>query len=158
MLRKLFHSPLKRADISSQLAAPGGDGVISGTDEFRLAITRHCARAERSGRVFSLILFDVAGLPRDDNDRVVECALRRARATDHVGWLAAGKKLGVLLCGCESSPARDFVAHVQEDCAEQHESFSYTIHTCPGDTLPDEIADFLPKDTRHAEPGTGGVA
>ena len=158
MLQKLFRRHTSDVQIPRNRVASDGMEAISGTEEFHLAVVRHCARADRSGRVFSLIVFDLSKLTEESRDSVVDAAARRARATDHVGWHTPSVQLGVILCGCRGDPARTFASGVREDNAILADALPYRVYTLPGDELPDEIARLSPKSTHHAGNDSGQSA
>lgn len=68
--------------------------------KFHLAIQRECARADRNGNGFSLVIFDV-GESNEQNevaDQLIDVLQKRLRLTDEAGWF--GKRyVGVILYG-----------------------------------------------------------
>lgn len=75
-----------------------GDGLYS-VGEFRTIVERECARADRTGSLFSIVAFDVYRTDEEDGTtvrRLSKALNHRARLTDEVGWFDK-ERLGVIL-------------------------------------------------------------
>lgn len=81
--------------------------------EMERLLRRETARADRTGRGFSLILFPVKAGPRQvpSTYRLARALIRRARVTDEVGWFSE-QCLCALLSDTPSAGARIFAARV----------------------------------------------
>ncbi len=68
--------------------------------KFHLAIQRECARADRNGHGFSLVIFDVgeSGQGGEVAQQLIEVLTQRLRVTDEAGWFS-DRYVGVILYG-----------------------------------------------------------
>src|SRR6185437_7319654 len=79
-------------------------------------VRRECARADRNGEIFSLVLFRVAGGSRRrsrTSARLARAMLKRARLTDDVGWLGE-QHMAALLTDTNPQGARAFADGVAD--------------------------------------------
>jgi lipopolysaccharide/colanic/teichoic acid biosynthesis glycosyltransferase len=77
------------------------NSLVLGEANFRAAIQRECRRAERSKRLFLLMLASFERTPAGENGqryrREIACALAESsRETDILGWYRSGHVLGVV--------------------------------------------------------------
>ena len=121
-----------------------GAGPVSNTDEFHTALTRHYARSDRTGRIFSLLIIDLDSLPDDRRWAVAEAATDRARATDHVGWFDGPTLLGAILYNCGSDATQDFVHAVLREADVPAGDIATRIHLYPG-PVPVDLEPFKPE-------------
>ncbi|MCP4697876.1 MAG: hypothetical protein GY862_13645 [Gammaproteobacteria bacterium] len=75
-------------------------GRVYAEKDFYRLLERECARTDRSGIGFSLVIFDmgeteVRNIP---THRLLRMLVKRTRFTDELGWLN-GQNVGVILCG-----------------------------------------------------------
>src|SRR5579862_8000742 len=86
---------------------------LASTEQMNRVIRRECARADRNGREFSLVLFRVRSDARHavSVHRLARTVLRRARMTDEVGWFS-DRYLCVLLPDTPPVGARAFAEGV----------------------------------------------
>ncbi|GEM_PF-1489170 len=68
--------------------------------KFHLAIQRECARADRNGHGFSLVIFDIgdSGMQGELAQQLVTVLQQRLRMTDEAGWFSS-RYVGVILYG-----------------------------------------------------------
>ena len=98
-------------------------------------VRRECARADRSGREFSLILFRVGGRGRRRSlavHRLVRAMLERARFTDDVGWLGE-EHLAALLPETSTEGAQAFAEGVAAMIARHGPRPSAMVYAYPRD-------------------------
>lgn len=84
MSSKLWINPL-----AALLAArPGTIRGLYTSDQMRSVLNRERSRSDRTGLIFSLVIYTLAGRDRDARLRaLVRILRRRLRTTDEVGWL-----------------------------------------------------------------------
>ncbi len=81
-------------------SSPQDPIMMMAEKKFHLAIQRECARADRNGHGFSLIIFDIGDVGEHSEiaQQLIEILEKRLRLTDEAGWF--GKRyIGVLLYG-----------------------------------------------------------
>lgn len=94
---------------------------LSSTSQTDRALRREMARADRTGRGFSLVLFRVNPGPRHQKStrRLARALLERARLTDEVGWFSDNRYLCAMLTETEACGARIFAERVCDDVSRR---------------------------------------
>jgi len=144
MLGWLFGHGEEEAVIPRDRVTRAGAGPVSSTPEFQTALTRHYARSDRTGRIFTLLIMDLEHLPGDRRWAVAEAATDRARATDHVGWFDGTEHLGAILYNCDADATRDFAYGVLREAEVPEADVSTRVHSYPG-PVPTELEHFKPE-------------
>ncbi len=149
--RKLFRNWRLR-DLSSS---------ISQTPKFHKAIRRECARSDRNGQGFALVVFDLEDIQthKKSSQALLTILRHRLRSTDEAGWLNL-RYVGVLLYGTvEKEDAWRFVNDVWERVAQIAEPPKCSVYLYPHDWRPideslcDNAATFVaPVCTAAPEP------
>jgi lipopolysaccharide/colanic/teichoic acid biosynthesis glycosyltransferase len=112
------------------------DGLYS-KEEFRAIVERECARADRNGSRFSLVVFDVS---HTDADQTVERRLtkiirQRVRSTDEVGRVDR-RHIGIDLPDTPAEGARKLAIDIYERIATGKLALTFKIYTYPLESLP----------------------
>ena len=108
------------------------DGIYT-CDAFRAILEKVRARSERSGEIFSLVLFscnngngtNVATLTRLGKD-----ITRRTRKSDEVGWYD-GNCIGTILPGSSAEEAWQFVEVIKKRIGDVDPGLICTVNTYP---------------------------
>lgn len=96
-------------------------------------IRRECARADRNGQAFSLVLFRVQGQRNSKTaHRLARTMLKRVRLTDDVGWVDA-RHLGALLPDTSPAGAKAFADGVIQAVSRHAPTPRTTIYAYPRD-------------------------
>ena len=108
-----------------------------------LLIRRECARADRNGREFSLVLFRVKNQKRTSvsTHRLVRTILSRARLTDEVGWFSDHYICG-LLPDTSVEGAQIFMNSVCDLAERKGTRPLAVVYSYPGNLLTAEDAAF----------------
>jgi lipopolysaccharide/colanic/teichoic acid biosynthesis glycosyltransferase len=112
-------------------------------------IRRECARADRNGREFSLVLFRVKNQKRTSvsTHRLARTILTRARLTDEVGWFS-DHYICALLPDTSSQGAQVFTNSVSDLVERKATRPLAVVYSYPGNLLTAEDADFSASSTR----------
>jgi lipopolysaccharide/colanic/teichoic acid biosynthesis glycosyltransferase len=109
-------------------------------------IRRECARADRNGEVFSLVLFRVAGNGKRRRSlaahRLARVMLKRARLTDDVGWVGE-QHLAVILPDTSPQGARAFADGVCNVIARRDLRPLAMVYTYPRDGATNQLMPEL---------------
>ena len=99
-------------------------------------VRRECARADRNGEAFSLVLFRVGHGKRRSMlvRRLARTMLKRARLTDDVGWMGQ-HHLAALLPDTMAHGARAFAEGVADAVARHHARPLATVYSYPRDRV-----------------------
>jgi len=112
--------------------------------KFHLAIQRECARADRNGNGFSLVIFDIgeAGEQGETAQQLIDVLQRRLRLTDEAGWF--GKRyVGVILYG---TPLKEGAWRFANDVWDMMSEYTEEPPQC--------TVYSYPSDWRHVEVDT----
>jgi lipopolysaccharide/colanic/teichoic acid biosynthesis glycosyltransferase len=114
-----------------------------------LLIRRECARADRNGREFSLVLFRVKNQKRTSvsTQRLARTILSRARLTDEVGWFS-DHYICSLLPDTSVQGAQIFMNSVCEMVERKGTRPLAVVYSYPGNVLTSEDAQFSAASTR----------
>jgi lipopolysaccharide/colanic/teichoic acid biosynthesis glycosyltransferase len=117
------------------------EGIYS-TDKFRTILERERARADRTGKEFSFVVFDLENADKDYSTtrHLTSVLSRRLRLTDEVGWFD-NELIGVCLAYTSAEGASKFA----EDVSQRMNSvapLSYKIYSYPLDWLRGAKGDF----------------
>jgi lipopolysaccharide/colanic/teichoic acid biosynthesis glycosyltransferase len=108
-----------------------------------LLIRRECARADRNGREFSLVLFRVKNQKRTSvsTHRLARTILTRARLTDEVGWFS-DHYICALLPDTSVQGAQIFMNSVSDLVERKASRPLAVVYSYPGNLLTAEDAQF----------------
>jgi lipopolysaccharide/colanic/teichoic acid biosynthesis glycosyltransferase len=108
------------------------DAVYS-AKEFQVVIQRECARCDRSGKGFSLIVLTLNSGRSGNRDsaRIAKVVTKRVRSTDEVGWIGH-KCLGVVLPDTAADRARVLGVDIRLRLGEGHPN-DFRIYGYPED-------------------------
>ena len=109
-------------------------GGIHSSDAFRSMIERERARAERTGHVFSLVIFSSNGGGRNGNsllERLGTLLVQKVRISDDVGWYEEKKSIGALLPGTSAEGAWKFIDVVMKKIEEDKSRLVCNVYTYP---------------------------
>lgn len=98
-------------------------------DYVKQMLQRECARAERNGQEFSVVLFRVHRFHRSSL-RLARAMLKRIRVTDEIGWLNR-RYLCVFLPDTRQAGAACFAADVARNLDDRIGKCRYSIHSYP---------------------------
>jgi lipopolysaccharide/colanic/teichoic acid biosynthesis glycosyltransferase len=99
-------------------------------------VRRECARADRNGEAFSLVLFRVGRSKRRARlaCRMERTMLKSARLTDDIGWLG-DEHIAALLPDTKPDGARAFADKVADAIAKHHARPLATVYSYPRDRV-----------------------
>jgi len=150
--------------LSQKLAVPGRrlNGLLA-HKEMIYALHRERARADRTGREFSIIVFQPAQEASPNSRALLKLArviVRRARETDEVGWFD-DHSICALLFDCAVPSARQFAADVYRTMGEIPSEDMCRIYSYPSNELPNvpNAGGFKRRkddDDSDSNPGGGG--
>jgi lipopolysaccharide/colanic/teichoic acid biosynthesis glycosyltransferase len=108
-------------------------GSIHSSDLFRVILERERARSERTGQIFSLVIFginsrngiDTATLESLGND-----ITQKIRKSDEIGWYD-GNRIGTILTGTSAEGACRFVEIVKKRNEEIEPNLTCTVYSYP---------------------------
>jgi len=110
-------------------------GVIHSPDSFRMILERERARAERTGHIFSLVIFSFnhgKGTDAVMLEQLGTVLVQKVRMSDEVGWYDEGKSIGTLLPGTTANGAAQFIEILRKKIGEEVESsLVSTVYTYP---------------------------
>jgi lipopolysaccharide/colanic/teichoic acid biosynthesis glycosyltransferase len=106
---------------------------VYSSKEFQAVIQRECARSDRSGREFSLIVLTLnqSRWGKWNAGKVAKVVTERVRSTDEVGWIGQ-KRLGVVLPDTAKDRARILVQDVGSRIGKAHGDY-FRIYGYPED-------------------------
>jgi lipopolysaccharide/colanic/teichoic acid biosynthesis glycosyltransferase len=108
--------------------------AIHSQDSFRMILERERARAERTGHIFSLVIFSFnhgKGTDADMLEQLGTVLVQKVRMSDEVGWYDEGKSIGTLLPGTTANGAAQFIEILRKKIGEVESSLESTIYTYP---------------------------
>jgi len=120
-------------------------------EEFKAIIHHECARCDRNGHEFSLVLIDLDqfnGNGKRYSNQSIRSIIRRMRMTDEMGWFDE-KRLGIFLPETSNEGARTFMGEICEDN-------NCVIYTYPS-SLPYEIERNNDNDRDKNISGRGSI-
>jgi len=111
-----------------------GKKILNGVrspDQFWDILNRERCRSDRSGREFSVVMFDVAGSYAGDRKTILlaEILSERLRSTDEVGWYEG--KMSLLLPDTAAQGAWTLVEDVRKKAGEIGPSIECIIYNYP---------------------------
>jgi lipopolysaccharide/colanic/teichoic acid biosynthesis glycosyltransferase len=127
--RETLSEPNKRILPTSSV---GHTMHIYDLNEFRRILERERARADRSAKEFSLVVFDMSVLGRADYKFMTRLLQKRTRLTDILGWLDANH-LAVMLFETALAGAKAFAASVTGSLGHNFNSSYVRIYIHPTD-------------------------
>lgn len=139
-IKSIFNGSRKRT-VSTLLSA----------EEFRAILKHECARCDRNGHEFSLVLIDTehAGKKRHMN-HFVRYIIQRMRMTDELGWFDE-RHIGVFLPETSGDGAQAFIRDI---CSEICEEVCQDNH-CRSYTYPSPLPAGISGNGRAQEPRGG---
>jgi lipopolysaccharide/colanic/teichoic acid biosynthesis glycosyltransferase len=107
---------------------------IYSSDSFRIIIERERVRAERTGHIFSLVIF--SSNHRKGNDaalleRLGTFLAQKVRISDEVGWYEEEYSIGALLPGTSAEGAWQFIDIIRKKIGEEGSRLVCTVYTYP---------------------------
>jgi lipopolysaccharide/colanic/teichoic acid biosynthesis glycosyltransferase len=131
----------KLIDIVSLFKNHNNVNILNGihtADAFRAILERERSRAERTGQVFSLVVF---GFEKEHNtdtaaqlERLGHVLGRKVRICDEVGWYD-GNRIGTVLPGTSAEGARQFAEIIKERIQGTPLPLTCAIYTYPASWL-----------------------
>jgi lipopolysaccharide/colanic/teichoic acid biosynthesis glycosyltransferase len=111
-----------------------GEEDVASSRQFHALLARECCRADRSGGVFSVILFQLEERTRHslELDQVVSTLQRRLRISDQIGWSSDGS-LGVFLPDTPSEGAHNLAQEIMQLLPVGISKFAYAVRSYPFD-------------------------
>ena len=109
-------------------------GGIHSQDSFRIIMERERARAERTGHIFSLVIFSFnhgKGTDAALLEQLGTFLVQKVRMSDEVGWYDEGKSIGSLLPGTTAKGAAQFIEILRKNIGEVKFSLVSTVYTYP---------------------------
>ena len=100
--------------------------------QVRMVLHRERLRCDRTGRPLSAVVFDLPGGTRRQLRRLARIVLRRARATDEVGWMS-DKQLCAALPETTPDGAERFALGVRDRAAERGLNATFAVYRYPED-------------------------
>src|SRR3990170_1398630 len=121
---------------------------IHSSDAFRAVLERERARSERTGQIFSLVIFGIksgngtaaATLARLGND-----ITRKIRKSDEVGWYDENR-IGTILIGTSAEGAWQFVDIIKKRVEEVEPDLICTVYSYPSHGIHSNVHGESPKD------------
>jgi len=109
-------------------------GGIHSPDSFRIILERERARAERTGHVFSLVIFSSNNGKGNDAiilEQLGSVLLQKVRMSDEVGWYDEGNSIGTLLPGTTANGAAQFIDILRKKIGKVESDLVSTVYTYP---------------------------
>ena len=109
-------------------------GGIHSSDAFRAMIERERARAERTGHIFSLVIFGFNHGKANHAallERLGKVLVQKVRMSDEVGWYDEEKSIGSLLPGTSVEGAWQFIDIIKKKIADVESSLICTVYSYP---------------------------
>jgi len=106
--------------------------AISSEKVFHEKLKIERSRTHRNGHEFSLVVFDLGGLPVDTikQNKVVQTISGRIRGIDYIGWYNQNK-LGVILPYTSAKGAKEFSKNIIFSIDNVRKEAKYTVVTYP---------------------------
>ena len=108
-------------------------GVIHSSDSFRIILERERARSERTGHIFSLVIFGINHGKGTDTallEHLGNVLVQKVRMSDDVGWYEEGR-IGTLLPGTSAEGAWQFIDIIKKKIGEAESSLNCTVYSYP---------------------------
>jgi lipopolysaccharide/colanic/teichoic acid biosynthesis glycosyltransferase len=108
--------------------------VIHSQESFRMILDRERARAERTGHIFSLVLFGFNHGKETDSallEQLGSVLVNKVRMSDEVGWYEEGKSMGALLPGTTADGASQFIEIIREKVGKVESRLESSVYTYP---------------------------
>lgn len=149
-----------------RLQQKNGLGNIHSCEEFQALLNQECARTDRNGREFSIMVFYFKHAEKDIPalKHFIHMLTRRVRTTEEIGWLDGKNSIGIILPdtpmeGAEKL-AQDVSSLVEKPAlppAYAYKVYSYPSHWI-GDMHKNEPASKKSSAPKHNDlPGTGNI-
>jgi len=125
-------------------------GGIHSSDAFRTILERERARAERTGQLFSLVVFGIDkenGTNGASLERLGYVLGQKVRICDEVGWYD-GNRIGTILPGTSAEGARQFSDIIKERIKDVAPRLTCTIYSYPSSWME---SDLYQKDSKEAQ-------
>jgi lipopolysaccharide/colanic/teichoic acid biosynthesis glycosyltransferase len=131
----------------SRLLAKKVESRIPSKEEFNRILKRERARADRSGDVFSIVVFEVNYYDKSklDEHHLVETISMRIRPTDDMGWFDVAK-IGITLPNTNARGAKKLADDICKKISDKIQPPPYEVYTYPfgkGDNLKDPSQDIF---------------
>jgi lipopolysaccharide/colanic/teichoic acid biosynthesis glycosyltransferase len=122
---------------------------IHSSDAFRTILEREQARAERTGQLFSLVVFGIDkgnGTNAESLERLGYILGQKVRICDEVGWYD-GDRIGTILPGTSPEGARKFTDIIKERIKDVVPRLTCAIYTYPSSWMKSDVQE---KDSKEA--------
>ena len=131
---------LKKSNILSDSRKDEDFSTLSSTEDFHAVIKREVARANRSNKKFSLIVFDIGSRNEDGSftNFLINFLSARVRLSDEVGWFNE-KSIGVLLPDTSLEGAWKLAGEIRQKITLTISSPPCTVYLYPSPEWPSEI-------------------
>lgn len=116
-------------------------GAIHSSNAFRTILERERARTERTGQLFSLVVFDintVNGERTASLERLGNVLVQKVRVCDEVGWYDGGR-IGTMLPGTTAEGARQFTEIIKERIKDEVPPLTCTIYSYPSSWMESDV-------------------
>jgi lipopolysaccharide/colanic/teichoic acid biosynthesis glycosyltransferase len=128
-------------------------GVLHSSDSFRLILERERSRSERTGQIFSLVIFGING--RNGTDTVTLESLgnditKKIRKSDEIGWYD-GNHIGTILTGTAVEGACRFVEIVKKRNEEIESKLTCTVYSYPSSGIHSDNPHEFSKERQSTE-------
>lgn len=131
---------LKKLNLINDSLKDKNLSIIHPVEEFQRILKRECARADRSSKKFSLLVFDM-GCGNEDGSFInfmTTFLSSRVRLSDEVGWINE-KDIGILLPDTSPEGAWKLVEEIRQKISLATTSPSCMVYTYPSSEWPIEI-------------------
>jgi len=117
-------------------------GIYS-SDAFRVALERERARAERTGQMFSLVLFRIQngnGNERALLEHLGKVLVQKVRISDEIGWYDENR-VGTLLPGTSAEGAWQFVDIVKKRIGYEESFLNCSVYSYPFQWISSDVSE-----------------
>jgi lipopolysaccharide/colanic/teichoic acid biosynthesis glycosyltransferase len=116
-------------------------GGIHSSDAFRTILERERARAERTGQIFSLVVFSIdkdVGTDATSLEQLGYVLGQKVRICDEVGWYD-GNCIGTILPGTSAEGARQFIDIIKERIKDVAPHLNCSIYSYPSPWIKSDV-------------------
>ena len=116
-------------------------GGIHSSDAFQTILERERARAERTGQLFSLVVFGIDKENGTNAEPLVRLGYvlgQKVRICDEVGWYD-GNRIGTILPGTSAEGARQFTDIIKERIKDVAPRLTCTIYSYPSSWIKSDV-------------------
>jgi lipopolysaccharide/colanic/teichoic acid biosynthesis glycosyltransferase len=128
-------------------------GSIHSSDSFRIILERERARSERTGQIFSLVIFGINGRNGADTATLESLGndiTKKIRKSDEIGWYD-GNCIGTILTGTSAEGASRFVEIVKKRNEEIEPKLTCTVYSYPSSGIHSDNPHEFSKERQSTE-------